>query len=92
MDERPWLRPHTVTPAALQGKTRMRPLIYVYDLPAEFNSRMLQYRLNKWHCVWRLFMEGNISVASPWTYAIETAFHEALLQVCHMRPFLGPSC
>ena len=24
--------------------TRLRPLIYVYDLPAQYNSRMLQYR------------------------------------------------
>ena len=46
-DQRPWLRPHIATPAPLQRKMRMRPLIYVYDLPAEFNSRMLQYRLNK---------------------------------------------
>lgn len=31
-----------VPPAEMQD--RLRPLIYVYDLPAEYNSRMLQYR------------------------------------------------
>ena len=34
----------------------------------------------QWHCAWRQFDNGNMSVPSPWTYAIETAFHEALLQ------------
>ena len=34
----------------------------------------------QWHCVWRQFVDGNISVASPWTYAIETASFEDLLQ------------
>ena len=45
LTEQPWLR--EVTSAAQQLPERRRPLIYVYDLPAEFNSRMLQYRLNK---------------------------------------------
>ncbi len=45
MTERPWLR--ELVSVAEQPKQRRRPLIYVYDLPAEFNSRMLQYRLNK---------------------------------------------
>ncbi len=31
---------------ASAGPTRMRPLIYVYDMPPEFTSRMLQYSLN----------------------------------------------
>ncbi len=45
LTEKPWLR--EVLPAAQQLQEHRRPLIYVYDLPAEFNSRMLQYRLNK---------------------------------------------
>lgn len=45
LTEKPWLR--EVIPAAEQLPERRRPLIYVYDLPTEFNSRMLQYRLNK---------------------------------------------
>ena len=38
---------------------RKRPLIYIYDLPAEFNSRMHQYRLNK---VWLSALADN------WTF------------------------
>lgn len=45
--ERPWLRELIAAPAAAPMATRKRPLLYIYDLPAEFNSRMLQYRLNK---------------------------------------------
>ena len=26
---------------------RKRPLVYIYDLPSEFNTRMHQYRINK---------------------------------------------
>ena len=42
--DRPWLKPHAVNPAAaeLQPATRLRPLIYVYDLPSDFNTRLLQ--------------------------------------------------
>ena len=46
---RPWLAgvvsesPAAADPPA--APTRKRPLIYVYDLPAEFNSRLLQYRI-----------------------------------------------
>ena len=45
--ERPWLKPHVHTPAARDpepGATRKRPLIYVYELPAIYNSVMLQVR------------------------------------------------
>ena len=43
--ERPWLKPFVHTPAARDpkpGDTRKRPLIYVYDLPAIYNSVFLQ--------------------------------------------------
>ncbi len=33
-----------------RGGIRKRPFIYVYDLPSEYNTRMLQYRLHRW--VW----------------------------------------
>jgi hypothetical protein len=35
----------------LDRKTRLRPLIYVYELPPDFNSRMLQYRCNTSSCL-----------------------------------------
>lgn len=33
--------------AAAASTTRRRPLIYVYDLPPAYNSRLLQYRNEK---------------------------------------------
>ncbi len=34
-------------------------------------------------CTWRLFSQyNNESHINSWTYGIEMAFHEALLQVC----------
>lgn len=49
--ERPWLKPHVHTPAARDptpGETRKRPLIYVYDLPAIYNSIFLQVGVLEW--------------------------------------------
>jgi len=45
--ERPWLQGHIRAPAVGVLTQRRRPLIYIYDLPSEFNSQMLQYRLTK---------------------------------------------
>ena len=36
-------------------RRRRRPLIYVYDLPPEFNSRLLQYKIGNAACSHRLF-------------------------------------
>lgn len=47
LTERSWLRNLIVEPGKRQQAERKRPLIYVYDLPSQFNSRMLQYRLDK---------------------------------------------
>ena len=50
MRDRPWLKevmrqiPSAANPQS--RPTRKRPLIYVYDLPPEFNTRHLQYRLS----------------------------------------------
>lgn len=41
-------------------RPRRRPLVFVYDMPAEFVGRVLQYRTSKEKCTWRLFGgEGN---------------------------------
>lgn len=45
--EQPWLAEHVHTPAAMPpepGATRLRPLIYIYELPPRFNQHMLQVR------------------------------------------------
>jgi hypothetical protein len=38
--------------------TRLRPRIFVYDMPATFVSRMLQYRAARDRCTWRVFGAG----------------------------------
>ncbi len=45
--ERPWVARHLTTPESMESSPRRRPLIYIYDLPAEFNTRMHQYRIDK---------------------------------------------
>ena len=45
--ERPWVERHLRRPGIMASSPRKRPLIYIYDLPAEFNTRMHQYRLDK---------------------------------------------
>ncbi|CAK0774152.1 hypothetical protein CVIRNUC_004140 [Coccomyxa viridis] len=83
LTERPWVRRHLVKPETMAGQ-RKRPLVYIYDLPSEFNTRMHQYRINKHTCTWRLFNQyNNESYISSWTYGLEMAFHEALLQSKH---------
>ena len=40
-------------------------------------------------CTWRLFSQyNNVSYINTWSYAIEMAFHEALLQACLLSPQL----
>jgi len=47
---------------------RLRPLIYVYDVPAAYVSRMLSYRLLKDSCSWRWFYSDNSTVVGFFTY------------------------
>lgn len=54
---RPWLKGHIETPAAedpLPDATRLRPLIYVYELPPMYNQFMLMYRFSRDTCTHRL--------------------------------------
>lgn len=57
-----WLRPSTVDVPDNAGRTdgllnvnalvkRKRPLIYVYDLPPEFNSHLLEVRFSVSQCI-----------------------------------------
>lgn len=45
--ERPSVERHLTRPEIMASSPRKKPLIYIYDLPAEFNTRMHQYRLDK---------------------------------------------
>ena len=73
--------------AGLRGVSRKRPYIYVYDLPPEYNARMLQYKINPTACSWRLFhgWAENFSDFNSGDngYSIETFLHEAMLMSSH---------
>ncbi|CAM6123952.1 unnamed protein product [Calypogeia fissa] len=62
---------------------RRRPLIYVYDLPAKFNSHLLEGRNYKYHCVNRLYDVSNWTYWSDDLYGAEIAFLESLLVSKH---------
>ncbi|GLC34055.1 hypothetical protein PLESTB_000832400 [Pleodorina starrii] len=84
---RPWLTRLVATPPAAlpqpPAPTRPRPLIYVYDIPAEYTSRMLQYRVAANTCIYRRFVERNHTGFTGFTYSIEMLLHERLLQSEH---------
>ena len=47
-ESRPWLRAHVETPAShdpAPGATRLRPLIWVYEMPTDYNALLMQYRV-----------------------------------------------
>ncbi|KAK9805384.1 hypothetical protein WJX73_009679 [Symbiochloris irregularis] len=84
--EKPWIA-EVVTNAAVdvtQSRPQLRPLIYVYDLPSMYNTRMLQYRIAKNTCLWRSFEGTNITALTQWShYSLESLLHEHLLQSPH---------
>lgn len=49
LSARPWLKGLASDAAveASRAQPRPQPLIYIYDLPATYNTRMLEYRVNK---------------------------------------------
>jgi hypothetical protein len=84
----PWLKNTVVEAAAAldpppQAK-RKRPLIYIYDLDPLYNQRLLQYRIPSSWCVHRRYHSENFTMHTDfWGYALETMFHELLLQSPH---------
>ena len=85
------------TPAAAEpapGSTRLRPLIYVYELPPMYNQVLLQYRLDKKMCTHRLFDPENGTVLNDENlYNTEPGLHEMMLQSEHrtLDPEVGSS-
>ena len=73
--------------AAEKKPGRVRPLIYIYNTPSQYQSRMYQYRKGKGACSWRLFYgaEGNRTdgnhLGTP--YAAELALLESLMMSKH---------
>ncbi|KAK2080891.1 hypothetical protein QBZ16_000745 [Prototheca wickerhamii] len=86
-ESRPWLRAHVETPAShdpAPGATRLRPLIWVYEMPTDYNSLLLQYRVARHYGAPRLFIDGNDSVPMDVeVYGLEFTLHEMLLQSPH---------
>ena len=66
--ERPWVARHLTTPESMASSPRRRPLIYIYDLPAEFNTRMHQYRLDKV----KLYPMHSIKSTALWASYVRT--------------------
>ncbi|KAM7265504.1 hypothetical protein ACFE04_003187 [Oxalis oulophora] len=58
---------------------KRRPLIYVYDLPPEFNSLLLEGRHFKFECVNRIYNEKNATLWTDQLYGSQMAFYESLL-------------
>ncbi|XP_078442149.1 uncharacterized protein LOC144711888 isoform X2 [Wolffia australiana] len=66
---------------AIVGKRR--PLIYVYDLPPEFNSHLLEGRDLKYHCVNRVYSDLNRTEWTDNLYGSQIALYENILSSPH---------
>lgn len=55
-------------PLPASGQGRHRPFIYVYDMAANYTTRILQHKLGADSCMWRRFDGGNNSYTLAMTY------------------------
>ncbi|OMO63122.1 Exostosin-like protein [Corchorus capsularis] len=88
-----WLRPaHIDIPSnELTGSlvnlnavvNKKRPLIYVYDLPPEFNSLLLEGRHFKFECVNRIYDDRNATLWTDQLYGSQIAMYESMLASPH---------
>ncbi|XP_024372401.1 uncharacterized protein [Physcomitrium patens] len=62
---------------------KKRPLVYVYDLPAEFTTQFLQGRHFKFECVNRLYDVDNATIWTENLYGAGIALYESLLASEH---------
>ncbi|KAL7138513.1 hypothetical protein ABFS83_10G169300 [Erythranthe nasuta] len=85
-----WLRPaHISVPDSkrLTGNLvslnavvqKQRPLIYVYDLPPDFNSHLLEGRHFKFECVNRIYDHRNATIWTDQLYGAQMAVYESIL-------------
>ncbi|CAL9096141.1 unnamed protein product [Musa acuminata var. zebrina] len=85
-----WLRPATVdlhdkAPTSSDLLTikavvkKKRPLIYVYDLPPEFNAHLLEGRHFKFECVNRIYTDKNRTLWTDQLYGSQMALYESIL-------------
>ncbi|OIT00786.1 PREDICTED: uncharacterized protein LOC109229226 [Nicotiana attenuata] len=89
-----WLRPAQVNvPENLMSGVNLvnldaiaekrRPLIYVYDLPPDFNSLLLEGRHFKLECVNRMYDHRNATIWTDQLYGAQMALYESLLASPH---------
>ncbi|KAJ8528549.1 hypothetical protein K7X08_022241 [Anisodus acutangulus] len=62
---------------------KKRPLIYVYDLPPDFNSLLLEGRHFKLECVNRIYDQRNATVWTDQLYGAQMALYESMLASPH---------
>ncbi|GJT73770.1 exostosin family protein [Tanacetum coccineum] len=62
---------------------KKRPLIYVYDLPPEFNSILLEGRHFKFECINRIYDQDNATVWTDQLYGSQIAMYESMLASPH---------
>ncbi|KVH94734.1 Exostosin-like protein [Cynara cardunculus var. scolymus] len=62
---------------------KKRPLIYVYDLPPDFNSLLLEGRHFKLECVNRIYDQDNATVWTEQLYGSQIAMYESMLASPH---------
>ncbi|KAK2995767.1 hypothetical protein RJ640_010743, partial [Escallonia rubra] len=58
---------------------KKRPLVYVYDLPPEFNSLLLEGRHFKFECVNRIYDDRNATLWTEQLYGSQMALYESML-------------
>ncbi|XP_078442274.1 uncharacterized protein LOC144711981 [Wolffia australiana] len=63
--------------------SKQRPLIYVYDLPPEFNGHLLEGRHFKFECVNRIYSDKNRTVWTDRLYGSQMALYESILASPH---------
>ncbi|CAH9062866.1 unnamed protein product [Cuscuta europaea] len=85
-----WLRPAKVTvpnnlnPVTVEAMVeKRRPLIYVYDLPPEYNSLLLEGRHFKLECVNRIYDANNATIWTDMLYGAQMALYESILASPH---------
>ena len=64
------------------ARRRARPLVYVYEVPADFTSGTHQRRYRDHECVPRTY-KGDAARFTSWYYSLEATFHEYLMRSAH---------
>nr|GLL24593.1 uncharacterized protein LOC109150988 [Ipomoea trifida] len=62
---------------------KRRPLIYVYDLPPDYNSLLLEGRHFKLECVNRIYDSNNATIWTDMLYGAQMAVYESILASPH---------